>query len=98
MRRSVMALAALMSLVVLWPVNDAQAQWRRGGGRGGIPPRVAEKIGVPQDVQKRVQQLAFEANEQLINLEAELKRSRLELDKLLARARPVQRAVMSLID
>ncbi len=97
MRRNVMALAALMSLGVLWPVQQADAQLRRGG-RGGIPPRVAEKIGVPKDVQQKVQQFAFDANAQIIELEADLKRARLELDKLLAQDRPDQRAVMALID
>ena len=69
-----------------------------GMGRGGIPPHVAERLGISKEVQQRVQALAFEANEQLIGLDADLKRARLELQKQLTVDRPDQRAVMALVD
>jgi hypothetical protein len=38
----------------------------------GIPPEVAAKIGLPQNLVQKVQDLSFEANEALIGLEADL--------------------------
>lgn len=64
----------------------------------GIPPHLAAKLGVPEETQKKIQQLTFQANEQLINFEAEVKRAQLELEKALAAAKPDQNSVMSQID
>jgi Heavy-metal resistance len=71
-----------------------------GPGRlhAGIPPRIAARIGVPQELQTRIQQMAFQSNEQLINLEADLKRAQLELEKLLASQKPDSNAVMTQVD
>lgn len=71
-----------------------------GAGRlhAGIPPHVAARIGVPQETQTKIQQMAFQSNEQLINLEADLKRSQLELEKLLASQKPDHNAVLAQID
>jgi hypothetical protein len=64
----------------------------------GIPPRVVEKLGLPKDVVQKVQDLTFEANGQLINLEADLKRAQLELDKLLHSDNPSDNAVMQQVE
>lgn len=66
--------------------------------RTGIPPHIAAKLGISDELQKKIQQLTFDANEQLINLQADAKRQQLELQKLLAQDRPNQGAVMSQVD
>ena len=70
------------------------------GGRlhAGIPPEIATRIGVPEDVQKRIQQMAFQSNDQLIGLEADLRRAQLEMEKLLASDKPDANAVMAQVD
>ncbi|MFT3713508.1 MAG: hypothetical protein QM817_38115 [Archangium sp.] len=54
------------------------------GAPAGIPPAIAQRAGINSDTQKRVRDASFEANEQLISLEAELKRAQLDLEKTLA--------------
>ena len=54
----------------------------------GIPPQVAAKLGIPNETVKKIQQLGFDANDQLISLEADLKRAQLELDRSLAQPSP----------
>src|SRR5690349_12580622 len=54
----------------------------------GIPPEVAAKIGLPQNLVQKVQDLSFEANEALIGLEADLKRAQLVLEKELRQPAP----------
>lgn len=52
----------------------------------GIPPHVAQKLGLSGEVVKKVRDLGFEANEALIPLEADLKRAQLDLERTLAQA------------
>ena len=49
----------------------------------GIPGPIAQKLGINPDLVKKVRDLGFEANEQLIGLEADLKRAQLDLEKYL---------------
>ncbi len=60
----------------------------------GIPPPVAAKLGIPPEAVKRIQQLGFDANDQMINLEADLKRAQLELDRALAQPSPDEPATL----
>ena len=64
----------------------------------GIPPHVVEKLGLSKDLVQKIQDLTFEANDQLITLEAELKRGQLTLDKLLRAANPSDSAVMQQLE
>jgi Spy/CpxP family protein refolding chaperone len=64
----------------------------------GIPPHVVEKLGLSKDLVQRVQDLTFEANDQLITLEADLKRAQLALDKLLRAPNPSENAVMQQLE
>jgi Spy/CpxP family protein refolding chaperone len=64
----------------------------------GIPPHVVEKLGLSKDLVQRVQDLTYEANEQLITLEADLKRAQLALDKLLRAENPSDNAVMQQLE
>jgi hypothetical protein len=55
-------------------------------GGPGIPPQLAAKVGIPPETVKKVRDLTFEANDSLINLEADLKRAQLDLEKTLAQS------------
>jgi uncharacterized membrane protein len=58
-----------------------------GGGMfspAGIPPAVAQRVGISSETQKKVRDLSFEANDQLIQLEADLKRAQLDLERTLS--------------
>jgi Spy/CpxP family protein refolding chaperone len=92
--RSLLAAALLLSTVALAqgappvppvPAAPAVPPMPAMGARlfhtPGIPPQVAQKLGLSPEVVKKVRDLGFEANEQLIALEADLKRAQLELEK-----------------
>ncbi|PTL75926.1 hypothetical protein [Vitiosangium sp. GDMCC 1.1324] len=64
----------------------------------GIPPQVAAKIGLPQSLVQKVQDLTFESNEALIGLEAELKRNQLALEKELRQPAPNEGSVKDLVE
>jgi hypothetical protein len=106
MKRIVAALIAALLLpasALAQGKRVEQVQFRGPGmmGRGmggGIPPHLAARVGIPEDVQKKVQQLSFQANEQLINLESDLKRAQLELEKALSADKVDGTATLALVD
>jgi hypothetical protein len=59
---------------------------------------VAAKIGLPQNLVQKVQDLTFEANDSLIGLEAELKRAQLNLERELRQASPNEGTVKELVE
>ena len=65
---------------------------------GGIPPQVAAKLGIPSDTVKKVQDLAFDANDKLIGLEAELKRAQLALEREIRAESPDESRVEKLLE
>ncbi|NTX55091.1 periplasmic heavy metal sensor [Myxococcus sp. CA039A] len=64
----------------------------------GIPPHLVEKLGVPREVAKQVQELTFDANEAIIPLEADLKRAQLQLERLLSADSTDENAVLKQVD
>lgn len=64
----------------------------------GIPAHVVEKLGLPSQLVQKVQDLTFQANEQLIGLEADLKRAQLALDRLLREPSPTESAVLQQVE
>jgi hypothetical protein len=64
----------------------------------GIPADVAAKIGLPQNLVQKVQDLSFDANEALIGLEADLKRAQLVLEKELRQPAPNEGTVKDLVE
>ncbi len=64
----------------------------------GIPADVAAKIGLPQNLVQKVQDLSFEANDALIGLEADLKRAQLVLEKELRQPAPNEGTVKDLVE
>ncbi|MFY0523493.1 hypothetical protein ACN28I_10030 [Archangium gephyra] len=64
----------------------------------GIPADVAARIGLPQNLVQKVQDLSFDANEALIGLEADLKRAQLVLEKELRQPAPNEGTVKDLVE
>jgi len=64
----------------------------------GIPPQVARRLGIAPETVKKVQDASFEANEQLIGLEADLKRAQLALEKTLAQPTVDEGQVMAKLE
>jgi Spy/CpxP family protein refolding chaperone len=69
-----------------------------GFGPPGIPPHLAQKVGISADTQKKVRDLSFEANDALINLEADLKRAQLDLERTLTQPQVDEAAVMNKLE
>ena len=86
-----MKLIAVASLLALLAPLPARAQ-------DGIPPHVAQKLGIPADKVKQVQDLTWKASEDLIGLEADLRRAQLALDRETRAATPDEVKVMALVD
>ena len=86
-----MKLIAVASLLALLAPLPAMAQ-------DGIPPHVAQKLGIPADKVKQVQDLTWKASEDLIGLEADLRRAQLALDRETRAATPDEVKVMALVD
>jgi Heavy-metal resistance len=64
----------------------------------GIPADVAAKIGLPQNLVQKVQDLTFDANDALIGLEADLKRAQLNLERELRQPSPNEGTVKELVE
>lgn len=64
----------------------------------GIPPQLAQRLGIPEEKLKQIRAAGFEANDQLISLEANLKRSQLALDRLLAEPSPEEKQVVQRLE
>ena len=58
---------------------------------GFIPPRAANELGIPAEKLRRVEELAYSANEEAIELEAAVRRAQMALDREL-RAQPPEEA------
>ena len=59
---------------------------------------MAAKIGLPQTLVQKVQDLSFESNDALIGLEADLKRAQLALEKELRQPSPNEGSVKDLVE
>jgi hypothetical protein len=75
----------LLALFVLLLASRAAAQ------DGFIPPRAASELGIPSEKLRRVEELAYAANEEAIELEAAVRRAQMALDREL-RAQPPEEA------
>ncbi len=67
-------------------------------GPPGIPPGVAKRLGIAPEVVKKVRDLSFDANEQLIALEADLKRAQLDMERALAATPPDEASVLAKLE
>lgn len=64
----------------------------------GIPPHLVEKLGISRELAQRVQDASFESNEDLIPLEAELKKAQLRLERLLQAQSPDESAILRQVE
>lgn len=64
----------------------------------GIPPQIAQKLGISPDTVKKVRDFGFEANDAVISLEADLKRAQLDLERTLSQTTVDEGAVMGKLD
>lgn len=65
---------------------------------GGIPPRVAERLGIGPEKLKQIRDAAFAANDELITLEAGARRAQLQLDRLLAEPTVDEKRALELVE
>ncbi len=68
------------------------------GPGAGIPPPVARALGLSDELVKKIRDAAFAANEEVIGLEANLKRAQLALDRALAADSPEEKQVLDKLD
>ncbi len=65
---------------------------------GFIPPRAAVEVGIPRDTLHRVDELAFEANEAIVGLEAAVRRAQIALDRELRSESPDEVKAQELVE
>jgi Spy/CpxP family protein refolding chaperone len=72
------------------------------GGMGmhapGIPPQLAQKLGIPAETVTKVRDMALDANEQVIGLEADLKRAQLGLERAMLETTPDEAKVFGKLE
>jgi len=67
-------------------------------GPPGIPPQLAAKLGISQDVLKKVKNATFDANEQLIGLQAEAQKKQLALQRVLSEDRVDEKVALARLE
>lgn len=67
-------------------------------GPQGVPPDVAQKLGIPPETVKKIDDAIFSSTQALIPLDAELKRNQLELQHDLKEDKPNDGQIMKLAE
>ncbi len=65
---------------------------------GFIPPRAAVELGIPRDALRRVDELAFAANDAIVGLEAAHRRAQLALSRELRSPSPDEGKAQELVE
>jgi parvulin-like peptidyl-prolyl isomerase len=65
---------------------------------GFIPPRAAVELAIPRETLRRVDELAFQANEAIVGLEAAVRRAQIALDRELRSDAPDEARAQELVD
>jgi len=97
-------LAVLLSLSTLLVSNaladEGKHPKRHGPGDNpiahGLPGDIAAKLGISAELQKQVQDATFEANRNLVDLDAAKKKAHMDLDRELRNPAPDENKVMQL--
>jgi len=63
-----------------------------------IPPQVAERLGIPAEKVRRVEEMAFVANDELIGREAQARNAQLALDREIRSASPDETKIGDRVD
>ncbi len=71
---------------------------RAAAQEGFIPPRAASELGIPNDRLRKVEELAYAANEEAIDLEASVRRAQMALDRELRAPPPDEARLTDRID
>ncbi len=66
--------------------------------RGFIPPRAAAELRIPRETLRRVDDLAFASNEEIVGLEASVRRAQLALDRELRSPSPDEGKAQELVE
>ncbi|MCP3167100.1 periplasmic heavy metal sensor [Myxococcus qinghaiensis] len=86
------------TMIRVGPGGDALPPGQFPAAAHGIPPHLVEKLGVPRELAKQVQELTFDANEAIIPLEADLKRAQIQLERLLSADSTDENAVLKQVE
>ena len=91
--------AAILFALILLP---AMATAKPGGGPGLLNPkrieRIADRLGVSEDVAKQMKSMVFEAKRARIDLRAGIDKNRVDLQELIHADAPDETAIMAKID
>lgn len=71
---------------------------RAAAQEGFIPPRAASDLGIPEEKLRRVEELAYTANEEAIELEGAVRRAQMALDRELRAQPPEEGRLVERID
>lgn len=71
---------------------------RAAAQEGFIPPRAASDLGIPAEKLRRVEELAYSANEEAIELEGAVRRAQMALDRELRAQPPDEGRLVERID
>ncbi len=63
-----------------------------------IPPRAAMEVGIPRETLRRIDEIAFEANEAIVGLEAAVRHAQIALDRELRSPSPDEAKAQELVD
>jgi hypothetical protein len=70
----------------------------RAQGPAFIPPRAAVELGIPRETLRRVDEVAFAANDELVALDAAVRRAQLALDRELRAPAPDEARAGELVE
>lgn len=70
----------------------------RAQGPAFIPPRAALDLGIPRETLRRVDEVAFAANEELVALDGSVRQAQLALDRELRSASPDEGRAQRLVE
>src|SRR5512133_1957813 len=70
----------------------------RAQGPGFIPPRAAVELGIPRETLRRVDEVAFAANDEIVGLDAAVRRAQLALERELRSPSPDEGRARALVE
>ena len=70
----------------------------RAQGPAFIPPRAAVELGIPRETLRQVDEVAFAANDEIVGLDAAVRRAQLALDRELRSPSPDEEKARELVE
>jgi hypothetical protein len=84
--------------LVLAVLAAALGSVARAQGPGFIPPRAAVELAIPRETLRRVDDVAFAANDEIVGLDAAVRRAQLALDRELRSPAPDEARARELVE